>query len=124
MKKMKNLKLFLVVAVLIGFTSAGFAEAVPKISKTQSLNNQIKDEIVSVLNLPVYISYSDKNLEGKATVYIQVNENGKINVAGITGVNKSLNSYLMKKISSRNLWTGTAYRGMIFKYEIKYVQSQ
>jgi hypothetical protein len=121
---MKKIKLFILTAVLIGFTSAGFAVAGPKVSKTQSLNNQIKEEIISVLNLPVYLSYSDKNLEGKANVYIQVGENGKIAVSGITGANKTLNSYLKKKISSRNLWTNTAYKGNVFKYEINFVDNQ
>jgi len=119
---MKKLKLFLAAAVLIGFISAGFASAGPIDTKSQSLNNQIKEEIVSVLNLPVYLSYSDKNLEGKATVYVRVTENGKIAVSGVTGSNKSLNSYLKKKISSRNLWTGTDYKGKIYKYEIDYVK--
>jgi hypothetical protein len=118
---MKKLKLFLVAAVLIGFTSAGFASTGPIDTKSQSLNNQIKEEIVSVLSLPVYLSYSDKNLEGKSTIFVRVNENGKIVVSGVTGLNKTLNSYLKKKISSKNLWTDTAYKGKVYKYEISYL---
>ena len=121
---MKKLNLFLAAAVLIGFISSGFAFAGPKDFKYQSLNNQIKEEILDVLSLPVYLSYSDKNLEGKANVFVQVNENGKISVARITGSNKMLNAYIMKKISSRNLWTGTDYKGNLFKYEINYVANK
>jgi hypothetical protein len=121
---MRKLKLLIFTAVLIGFISAGFAKAGPIDTKTQSLNIQIKEEIIDVLNLPVYLSYSDKNLEGKASVYVLVGENGKIAVCGITGPNKSLNSYLKKKISTRNLWTNTVYKGDVFKYEINYVKNQ
>ncbi len=119
---MKKLKIFIVAAVLIGFTSAGFASIGPIDTKSQLLNNQIKEEIVSVLNSPVYLSYSDKTLEGKSTIFVRVNENGKIAVSNVSGSNKVLNSYLKKKISSRNLWTDTAYKGKVFKYEIDYVK--
>jgi hypothetical protein len=117
---MNKLKIILITALFIGFTSAGFANSHPDISKVQSLNLQIKEEIVEVLNLPVYLSFTDKNLSGKANVVIIVGENGKILLAGVNSTNKILNEYLRKKIASRNLWTSTKYKGLIFKYEIEY----
>jgi len=115
MKKLKNL---IIIAAIFGFTVAGFAAADPGDLKVQSLNHQIKEEIVDVLNLPVYLSFCDKNITGKATVIITVEPNGKIKLVGVNGANKILNSYLSKKISSRNLWTGTNYKGNVFIYEI------
>jgi len=120
---MKKLKLFLIAAVITGFISAGIASADPIDSKIQSLNLQIKKELIDVLNLPVYLSYCDKNLEGKSKVFLTVDINGKIIILDATGSNKCLNSYLKKKISSRNLWTDTKYKGKIFKYDINYIKS-
>ncbi len=115
MKKLINL---IMIAAIFGFASAGFAAADPGDLKVQSLNHQIKEEIIDVLNLPVYLSFCDKNITGKATVVITVEPNGKIKLIGVNGTNKVLNSYLSKKISSKNLWTGTKYKGNIFFYEI------
>ncbi len=119
MKKLKNL---IIIAAIFGFTSAGLAATDPGDLKVQSLSNQIKGEIVDVLNLPVYLSFCDKNITGKATVIITVESNGKIKLVGVSGSNKILNSYLGKKISSRNLWTGTNYKGNVFIYEINLVE--
>jgi len=119
---MKKLKSLIIIATIFGFASAGFAIADPGDLKVQALNNQIRDEIVDVLNLPVYLSFSDKNITGKAKVVITVEPNGKIKLVGVNGTNKVLNSYLSKKISSRNLWTGTNYKGNVFIYEINLVE--
>ena len=115
---MKKLKILIISAAFFGFVFAGFAIADPGDLKIQSLNHQIKDEIIDVLNLPLYPCFCDKDICGKATVIIIVEPNGKIKLAGVVGQNKKLNCYLKKRISSRNLWTGTNYQGNIFKYEI------
>jgi hypothetical protein len=95
---MKKLKSLIIAAAFFGFVSAGFAATDPGDLKIEALNHQIKDEIIDVLNLPVYQLFCDKNIDGKATVIMIVEPNGKIKLAGVVGANKCLNCYLKKKI--------------------------
>lgn len=120
---MKKLKLILLVALITGFTSAGFTTTVdPEDPKVQSLNQQIKQELVELVNSPVYLSFCNRNLVGKSNVFVTVDTNGKIMIVCALGTNKCLNCYLKKKLSSRNLWTSPVYKGIVFKYEINFVK--
>jgi len=115
---MKKLNLILITLFITGLISAGFSYSNPKDQRLTSLGQQIKSEIVDVMNLPVYLKYSDKNLDGIVNVLICVSENGKINVVNVTGENKDLSDYVYTKISSRNMWTDTKYTGNLFRYTI------
>ena len=117
--KMKKLKLLsIIILLVVGSAASCFSYSGPKDQKVSSLGMQIKHEIVDVMNLPVYLKFSDKNLEGIVNVLISVSENGKINVVNVTGSNKDLNDYVYAKISSRNMWTDTKYTGNLFKFAI------
>lgn len=83
-----------------------------------SLNSQLYKEIKEVLDLPVYLAYSDKNLKGDAFVTIKVDTNGKLVIASIQGNNQTLNKFLQSKISSRNLWTPVKYAKQYFRYRV------
>ena len=69
---MKKLKILIILVAFFGFASAGFAAADPGDLKLVSLNHQIKDEIIDVLNLPLYLCFCDKDITGKATVILIV----------------------------------------------------
>lgn len=84
-----------------------------------SLNNQLYDEITSVLNLPVYLAFEDKNIKGEAYVTMKVNEEGKLVIVNIYGENETLNRYIKSKISSRNLWTPQKYSNQYLRYRIQ-----
>ena len=108
---MKKIKLIIATSLLMvslvstGFANSGGDEKTLTAKTVISLNNQIYDEILNVLNLPVYLAFEDKNLKGDAYVTIAVNNEGKIVIVKIFGENDMLNKYLNSKISSRNLWT-------------------
>jgi hypothetical protein len=121
---MKKTKLIIATILLtVTFVSTGFAndggnDKMLTAKTVISLNNQIYDEILNVLNLPVYLAYTDKNLKGDAYVTMTVNKEGKLVIAKIFGENDILNSYLNSKISSKNLWTPQKYANSYFRYNI------
>jgi hypothetical protein len=121
---MKKIKLIIATSLLMvslvstGFANSGGDEKMLTSKTVISLNNQIYDEILNVLNLPVYLAFEDKNLKGDAYVTIAVNNDGKIVIAKIFGENDMLNKYLKSKISSRNLWTPQKYANSYFRYKI------
>ena len=121
---MKKIKLIIATSLLMvslvstGFANSGGDEKMLTSKTVISLNNQIYDEILNVLNLPVYLAFEDKNLKGDAYVTIAVNNDGKIVIAKIFGENDLLNKYLKSKISSRNLWTPQKYANSYFRYKI------
>jgi hypothetical protein len=126
MKKAK----FIIAFIIISFSliSSGFAYNAKNdengsgkmimASTVLSLNNQLYDEILNVLNLPVYLAYEDKNIKGDAYVTIKVNENGKLVIVKIFGENEMMNKFLKSKISSRNLWTPQKYANLYFRYKV------
>jgi hypothetical protein len=118
---MKKLKLLTLIGLLTGIISTGFSFADPIDLKITALGHQIKGEIVDVMNLPVYLKYTDKNLNGSVDVLIAVQENGKINIININGDNKNLNNYVFNKIATRNMWTDTKYKGKMFRYRINLI---
>lgn len=111
--------LLMVSLVSTGFANNGGNEKLLTAKTVISLNNQIYDEILNVLNLPVYLAYADKNLKGDAYVTIAVNKEGKLVIAKIFGENDMLNKYLNSKISSKNLWTPQKYANSYFRYKIR-----
>jgi hypothetical protein len=121
---MKKTKLIIATILLtVSLVSTGFAtdggnDKMLTAKTVISLNNQIYDEILNVLNLPVYLAYADKNLKGDAFVTMTVNKEGKLVIAKIFGENDVLNNYLNSKISSRNLWTPQKYANSYFRYKI------
>lgn len=116
---MKLAKILILTAILaIVPIMAANAEDI-KASTKSDLDIQIYEEIKDVLSLPVYLSYSDKNLKGISYVNIYVNENGKICICNVKGENTVLNEYLMKKVSSRNLWTDPVFSNSTFTYKIR-----
>ena len=121
---MKKIKLIIATLLLMvslvstGFANSGGDEKTLTAKTVISLNNQIYDEILNVLNLPVYLAFEDKNLKGDAYVTIAVNNEGKIVIVKIFGENDMLNKYLNSKISSRNLWTPQKYANSYFRYKI------
>lgn len=120
MEKAKFIFVILITSFLI--TAIGYAnddggeKATAK--SVISLNNQLYNEILEVLNLPVYLAYEDKNLKGDAYVTMKVNKEGKLVIANIYGENRMLNRYLYSKISSKNLWTPQKYSNQYFRYKI------
>jgi hypothetical protein len=116
---MKTLKILFLTAILaiVPIITANADEI--KASTRSDLDIQIYEEIKDVLSLPVYLAYSDKNLNGISYVTITVGENGKICICNVRGENKHLNEYLTKKVSSRNLWTDPLFANSKFTYKIK-----
>lgn len=118
---MKLTKILILTAILaIVPIMAANAEDI-KASTKSDLDIQIYEEIQDVLNLPVYLAYSDKNLNGISYVTLTVGENGKICVCNVRGENRLLNEYLTKKVSSRNLWTDPAFVNSKFTYKVRVI---
>jgi len=116
---MKLVKILILLAVFttLPFAYAGAIDKNP--STVNDLDIQIYKEIKDVLNEPVFLSYTDKNLKGDAIVTIYVQENGKIVVRDVKGTNSILNEYLMKKVKTRNMWTDTSFANSVFTYKVK-----
>lgn len=99
--------------------SSSFAATDPISANTYAdLNYQITKEVKEMINTPVFLNYVDKNLKGSAFVQISVREDGKIFIEKVAGGNDNLNSYVEKKLNSRNLWTDPKYANSKFVYEI------
>ena len=118
---MKLLKILFLTAILaiVPLTMTN-AEEITAATKSD-LDIQIYEEIKDVLNLPVYLAFSDKNLKGVSYVTLFVGDNGKICVCNVKGENDILNEYLSKKVSSRNLWTDPAFSNVTFTYKIRVI---
>lgn len=120
MKKTKFI--FAIISISFLIISSGFAkdEGDKKVISNPviSLNNQLFDEIIDVLNQPVFLAYENKYLKGDAYVTIKVNNDGKLVIVKIIGNNETLNRYLKSKISSRNLWTPQKYANQYLRYNI------
>ncbi|MBN1634808.1 MAG: hypothetical protein JW917_11635 [Ignavibacteria bacterium] len=118
---MKLFKIIFLTAILaivpLSMTNAKDISAATK----SDLDIQIYEEIKDVLNEPVYLAYSDKNLKGISFVTVNIADNGKIYVSYIRGENHILNEYLSKKVSSRNLWTDPVYSNSSFTYKIRMI---
>ena len=118
---MKFLRYFLMAvffATMVGFTSVR-AEGIDNAPNTlNSLNNQLFAEVKSALSTPVYLTFSDKNISGIATITYTVLENGKITVLRVVGENSTLNEYLAKKLNEQNLWTDQKFSGTFFTYSV------
>ncbi len=113
-----------VIGVIMLFLTAGFAKADNNEPSTVSdLRYQIQKEIVDVFKAPVDMYYEDKNISGDAFVTITVQPNGKIIVESVLGENNILNSMLVKRIETRNLWTDTKFSGYDFTFHIELNQS-
>ncbi len=113
-----------VIGVIMLFLTAGFAKADNNEPSTVSdLRYQIQKEIVDVFKAPVDMYYEDKNINGDAFVTITVQPNGKIIVESVLGENNILNSMLVKRIETRNLWTDTKFSGYDFTFHIELNQS-
>lgn len=113
-----------VIGVIMLFLTAGFAKADNNEPSTVSdLRYQIQKEIVDVFKAPVDMYYEDKNISGDAFVTITVQPNGKIIVESVLGENNILNSMLIKRIETRNLWTDTKFSGYDFTFHIELNQS-
>jgi hypothetical protein len=121
---MKKTKLIIaIIIVSFSLITTGFAKndgngKMIMASTVLSLNNQLYDEILNVLNLPVYLAYEDKNIKGDAYVTMKVNEEGKLVIVKIFGENETMNKFLTSKISSRNLWTPQKYANSYFRYKV------
>lgn len=88
-------------------------------NKAAELNTQIKEEVKTILQLP-YLRYSDKNMNGKISVVIEVDNMGKIIFKNLQGLNEDLLFNVKDKLNSLNLWTSPDYSGKVFVYNIKY----
>lgn len=88
--------------------------------KEKELKHQILNEMKDKLNTPVYISYTNKDLSGKVSCKMNVDKDGKITLADVKSPNKNLNEYLIKKISSLNLWTSAEYSGKSYSFLINF----
>lgn len=116
---MKQVIYTLTVAILLTMTfNTTRANDLNNISNKKDLVYQFKQEIKSMMSLPVYIKYEEKNLKGQAIAYVTVQDNGKIVLTRVEGENKSLNGLVTTKINSINAWVCTDYAGMTFKYII------
>ncbi len=116
---MKLTKYFLTAALLLTLSlNIAKADDNKNISKESDLAFQMKNEIKSMLLLPVYLKFEDKNLTGIAKVYVTVLKNGKIILTKVEGENNQLNSYVTSKINSINAWTGKEFAGRTFSYTI------
>lgn len=117
-----NFYKILIIAVTLSVIvpiSNSFAVTDPVYVNTYAdLNYQIKKEIKEMINTPISLFYSDKNLNGTTYVMISVREDGKIFIDKVIGGNAILNSYLAKKLNSRNLWTDPKYAKSTFFYKI------
>lgn len=110
--------LALTLSVIVPLSST-FAATDPISANTYTdLNYQITKEVKEMINTPVFLNYVDKNLKGSAFVQISVREDGKIFIDKVVGGNESLNSYVEKKLNSRNLWTDPKFAKSKFIYEI------
>jgi hypothetical protein len=120
--KLFNLLIAITISVLLfSNTNKLFAGDYPE--NITSLKNQITAELKDILNTPVYLIYSDKNLNGTIVLTIGINSDGKIIIENVVGENNELNSYVTKKISCKSLWTLTKYAGITFDYVIKFKTS-
>jgi hypothetical protein len=118
---MKLLKILFLTAILaiVPLTMTN-AEEISAATKSD-LDIQIFEEIKDVLNLPVYLAFSDKNLKGLSYVTVSIGDNGKICVCNVKGENHILNDYLGKKVSSRNLWTDPSFSKLTFTYKVRVI---
>lgn len=118
---MKLLKILFLTAILaivpLSMTNAEEINA----STKSDLDIQIYEEIKDVLNKPVYLAFSDKNLIGTSYVTICISDNGKLCVCNVRGENHILNEYIEKKVRSRNLWTDPVFSNSSFTYKIKMI---
>ncbi len=113
-------KIFLLFAIVITSVSITANAGTSNPLKEKDLKYQISNEIREKLSSPVYISYINKDLSGKVTCKMNVNENGKISISDVQSKNKNLNTYITKKINSLNLWTGLEYSGKSYSYTINF----
>jgi len=117
MKSFKT-KILGLIAVAIIF-SAGVLKADNNEPSTVSdLKIQIQKEIVDVFKTPMWLYFEDKNLKGSAEITIAVDMNGKITLKSVNGENNILNTMVMNKIKSLNLWTDTKFAGQSFVYKV------
>lgn len=118
---MKNIKYFLAL-IIMSFLLIPFSITKADITKppatVNDLNNQIFEEIQNILQTPLYLNYTDKNLKGETYITISVIKDGKISVTDAKGENEMLNRYVIRKIESRNMWTDPAYTGKSFTFKI------
>ena len=116
---MKTTKSLILTAVFcLVLVSASFADGGDNASPTyKSLGIQLTEEVKAVVNSPVYLAYTDKNLKGEAIVTMKVNSDGKIVIVNVRGKNEFLNEYLSLKISSKNLWADTEFTDKYFRYK-------
>lgn len=116
---MKFVKYILTVAILLTLTlNISRAEGVYNPSSKADLVYQFKQEIKEMMNLPVYIKFENKDLQGQAIVYLTVKDNGKIILTKVEGENKSLNALVTGKINEINAWVNTEFAGQTFRYVI------
>lgn len=120
MKKAKFILAVIIISALVlplGFAKPDDNEK--EVSRSVILlNNQLYNEILEVLKLPVYLAYTDKNLKGDACITMKVDKEGKLVIANIFGNNETLNKYLHSKVGSKNLWTPQKYANQYFRYKI------
>ena len=115
---MKLIKYILTVAVMLTLSlNISKADGL-NLSKESDLAYQFKQEIKQMMELPVYIKFEEKNLQGTAIAYITVKDNGKIVLSKVEGENKSLNAFVSSKIGEINAWVNTEYAGKTFRYII------
>jgi hypothetical protein len=118
---MKFLKIFigiLTTGLLLISTSKVFATDDP--SNILSLQKQLTQEIKTVFDKPVGISYSSVNLNGTAYVKIGVNPEGKLVIMSLKGDNETLNRYIEYKIDNKSIWTSDKYAGISFDYIVNF----
>ncbi len=116
---MKLVKYLLTVAVLLTLTiNISKAEGKYSPSSKADLTYQFKQEIKEMMALPVYIKFENKDLQGQATVYMTVKDNGKIVLTKVEGENKSLNALVTGKINEINAWVNSDFAGQTFTYTI------
>ncbi len=114
----KILIIALTFSIIVPFSSSFAATDPVYVNTYADLNYQIKKEIKEMVNTPLLLYYSDKNLKGTSYVLINVREDGKIFIDKVAGGNVFLNSYVAKKLNSRNLWTDPKYAKSTFVYKI------
>jgi len=116
---MKFVKYLLTSALLFTFAlNISKADGIYKPSSKADLAYQFKQEIKQMMELPVYIKFENKDLEGTSVAYITVMSNGKIVLTKVEGENKSLNQLVTGKINEINAWVNTDFAGQTFKYII------
>ena len=117
---MKLTKILLSAGMLIALTlNISKAGTTNNLSKESDLVYQMKQEIKSMLMLPVYLKFEDNNLKGEAIVFVTVQNNGKLSLVKVEGENKQLNGLVASKVNSINAWAGKEFAGKTFSYTIK-----